>query len=325
MSESDPFQNGEGDRSRRLWWRGPTTDAPLRFPRAPSVSASRRHLPVPGRSVLALIAFLLPSPAAAWWEYGHQTIARIAMHEASPPARAATLRLLRRSHLLDTPACPARTPAQASVWADCVRALGDRFSFTAPWHYQNVDVCRPFDPTAACANGNCVSAQIDRNLRLLKDRSLPERERVAALAFLIHFVGDLHMPLHAGDRGDRGGNDVRAFYGQQRSNLHAIWDGYLAERSISTPPAGSRGLLAELTPAERTGAAAGTTIDWARESWEVSRTIAYPSLLPNPCGARPSEPPRLIQARLPALIPIVRRQVARAGLRLARLLDEALA
>jgi len=188
-----------------------------------------------GRIALVILAFL-PTPAFAWWDYGHETVARIALAEVRPATRAEVMRLLRQGALLDTPDCPVRTIGQASSWADCIRREGDRFSYTASWHYQNVNVCRPFDMESACANGNCVSAQVERNLRLLKDRTLPRRERLQALLFLIHFVGDMHQPLHAGDRGDLGGNRFSAYYGRIRSNLHAIWDGLLAERSISTRP-----------------------------------------------------------------------------------------
>jgi len=121
--------------------------------------------------------------------------------------------------------------------------MGDRFSYTGPWHYQNVDICKPFDLNSACANGNCVSAQIDRQVKLIQDRTIPMREKIAALVFLIHFVGDLHMPLHSGDRSDRGGNDVRVAYGlytSERLNLHSVWDGALAERALTTVPATRR-------------------------------------------------------------------------------------
>ncbi len=279
------------------------------------------------RSLKLLLLLLLgfaAAPASAWWEYGHETIARIAMMEVQPRTRTAVRRLLAQSHRLETPTCPSRTPEQASVWADCVRALGDRFSYTAPWHYQNVDICKPFDLAGPCANGNCVSAQIERHTRLLKDQKLPVRERVASLAFLIHFVGDMHQPMHAGDRGDLGGNRFPAFYSRIRSNLHAIWDGYLAERAISTPAADARGLLSEVAPGERPNLAAGTVADWAREAWEISRQYAYGSLAPDPCAGQPAQPPVMDQATIRTLVPIVRRQVLRGGLRLARLLDEAL-
>src|SRR3546814_1227841 len=73
----------------------------------------------------------------------------------------------------------------------------------------------------------------------LRDRHAARIDRLKALVFLIHFVGDLHQPLHAGEKGDAGGNKVNAAYGiyaPPRLNLHSVWDGLLAERAISTPP-----------------------------------------------------------------------------------------
>ena len=101
------------------------------------------------RLLVLLIAILaMPSPALAWWEYGHETVARVAWLEANPHTRAEIRRLLARSNLLETPTCPARTIEQASIWPDCIKTLQDRFSYASPWHYQNVDVCRPFDQQA---------------------------------------------------------------------------------------------------------------------------------------------------------------------------------
>jgi hypothetical protein len=271
------------------------------------------------------IAILAPSPAAAWWDYPHKVIARIAMLEVSLRTRREVARLLRHARALDTPGCPAGTIEDASIWPDCIRRLEDRFSYTARWHFQNVSICRPFDQGAACPDGNCVSAQIERNLRMLKDRELPLRERLAALAFLVHFVGDLHQPMHAADRGDGGGSRLPAHYGRIRTNLHIIWDGYLAERAITTPEAGAAGLLRELSSQDRAEAVAGTVTDWARQSWELGRNLAYGGLLAEPCADLPGEPPTLTEAQVQVRIPLVRRQVAYAGLRLARLLDEAFA
>ncbi|HEX8389332.1 MAG TPA: S1/P1 nuclease [Sphingomonas sp.] len=278
-----------------------------------------RILPV----LIALALLALPRPVLAYGVLGHETVARIALANAKPATAARARALLARARLLDTPACAAATPEAASVWPDCIRGLGPRFNYTSPWHYQNVDVCKPFELKSACRDGNCVSAQIDRQVKLLQDRTVPEREKVAALAFLIHFVGDLHMPLHAGDRADRGGNDVKAAYGvyaPEWLNLHAIWDTPLADRAVTTPPSIERAY----PDAERESFAAGTTEDWSREAWEVSRETAYRLALGDPCGPKPTARVQLGEAEIQAAIEPQRRQIARAGLRLARLLDEAL-
>ena len=283
---------------------------------------------MPIRSLMIFIAALVASasPAAAYWEYGHETVARIALDHVRPDTRAKIIGLLRQGRLLETPDCPIATIEQTSVWADCIKPLGDRFAYAYSWHYQNVDICKPFDLKGACNDGNCVSAQVERQARLLADPKVPRRERLMALAFLVHFMGDLAQPMHAGDRGDKGGNDVKANYGLVggRTNLHSIWDGYLAERSISTPPGGPGGLLGTISTAERAALAAGTVTDWSRESWETSRSQAYTSLLGDPCGDKSMIRPSLTEAAVQLLIPVVRREILAGGLRLARLLDDAL-
>ncbi len=271
----------------------------------------------------ALLA--IATPAQAYWEYGHETVASIAWSQLKPSARAKIRRLIARAPELATPSCPIRSIEEASLWADCIKP-GERFSYAFPWHFQNVDICKPFDIKANCAFGNCVSAQITRNAKLLADTKLPPRERLQALAFLVHFVGDLHQPLHSGDRSDLGGNRATARYGEVggRINLHMIWDGYLAERAISTPSPGPEGVLNDLPLSERPAAASGTVEDWSRENWDVARDHVYaPVSGGDPCANRPDRVV-LDNKAIEAAIPVLRRQVARGGLRLARLLDEAL-
>ncbi len=274
--------------------------------------------------LLAMLAGLLPAaPAQAYWEYGHETVAAIAYRNITPQVRGAIDRMLARSQLMQTPKCPARTIEEASVWADCIKQLGPRFSYAFNWHYQNVNICKPFDLKAACPDGNCVSAQIERDVKILKDAEIPLNERIQALAFLIHFVGDLHMPLHAGDRGDLGGNRVKAAYGiyaPERFNLHSLWDGWLAERAISTPPS----LIRFYSPEEAAPIAAGTVEDWSRQSWEVARDVTYATALGgDPCGPVP-ERARLSNETIAELVAPVRLNITRGGLRLARLLNETL-
>ncbi|URD60115.1 S1/P1 nuclease [Sphingomonas sp. KRR8] len=291
------------------------------------------------RLLAALCALVAAAPSAAYWEYGHETVAAVAWQSVRPETRARIEALLRQGRLLETPTCPVTTIEQASVWADCIKPLGDRFSYQSSWHYQNVNICKPFSLREACKDGNCLSAQIDRNARLLADKTLPVRERLMALAYLVHFVGDMSQPMHGGDRADKGGNDVPVTYGTiaGKTNLHSIWDGWLPERAITAGPnarpgnandanfAGrARELLGEVPPAERPTLAAGTTEDWSRQTWANARTYAYTTLLGDPCAPIPAERPLMTEAKIQSLIVPIRRQVVTGGLRLARLLDDAL-
>jgi hypothetical protein len=276
-----------------------------------------------GAALLAALA-ILPAPAHAWGDYAHRQTARIAEANVTSQTRAEIRRLLRAEKLLGTPKCPLRNFADASVWADCIRAEGWRWSFTAPWHYRTTPICEAYDPRANCANGNCVTAQIERSHRILSDKSLPDHIRLEALAFLVHFTGDIHMPLHSGDREDRGGNDRVADYGIiPELNLHWIWDGPLAERAISDP---ADPVVRRYSSAERGELGGGTAADWGRESWRIAREVVYPNAFHTEDVCTGDLPRRtaLSQDDIVAAGPVARRRVQQAGIRIAELLDSAL-
>jgi hypothetical protein len=120
------------------------------------------------------------------------------------------------------------TFVEASMWADHVRGKE-----TAAWHYVNIPIDEAtYDADRHCPKQQCVIAQIERFRHVLANPAADVRKRQKALKYLIHFVGDLHQPLHAGDNRDRGGNDVQVeFLGETINlhngkpwNLHAVWD-----------------------------------------------------------------------------------------------------
>lgn len=279
----------------------------------------RRFFP----AIIAAFALILSAPAWAWWDYGHQTVAQIALANISPKTRAEIDRLVRVQAQLGTPKCQIHNLVEAATWPDCLRSDPGRWAYTFPWHYQTHDICKPFDPNSDCANGNCISAQIDRSMKMLADKSLPAPIRLEALAFVAHLVGDIHMPLHSGDHEDQGGNKVKANYGAMTGyNLHSVWDGLLAERSISDGP----NLVRRYSAAEKAQLSGGTIADWGQESWEMSRNLAYATALNgDPCALpAPVEPVTIDQQDVAATKEALRGRIERGGLRLARLLDEAL-
>ena len=270
------------------------------------------------------MALAIPAPANAWGFYAHRQTAKIAEANISPQARAEVRRLLRAERLIGTPKCPLKNLEDASVWADCIRSDRVRWGYTAPWHYRTTPICEAYDPRSNCASGNCVTAQIDRAHRLLGDRSLPDHVRLEALAFLVHFAGDIHMPLHSGDKDDKGGNDRKATYGIKPGyNLHSIWDSPLAERAISDP---ADPVVRRYSAVERADLGGGTPQDWGRESWQIARDFIYPTAFhtDDVCNSDLPMETTLTQEDIIAGVPVVRRRVVQAGVRIGELLDSAL-
>lgn len=276
-------------------------------------------------AVALLSIALAPAPAAAWGYFGHRTTAEIALANVTPETRAAIRRLVAHSAELGTPECPIRDLADAATWPDCLRGDYPRWAYTFAWHYQTEPVREDYDVRKNCSGGNCVSAQVERNFRILSDESLPANVRLEALAFMIHFTGDIHMPLHSGDDDDRGGNDIETAYGIVPGlNLHSVWDTALAERAITAadPP-----LVRRYSAAEHAALAGGGPADWGRESWQLARDFVYPNAFdrsPLEGGELPDEA-ALTQEDIVAAVPVVERRVTQAGLRMADLLDAAFA
>lgn len=275
-------------------------------------------------AALAFLAVLAPTGAQAWGFYAHQTTGRIALANIKPETRAAMDKLFRAEALLGTPQCRLRNLLDATVWPDCVRRDQDRWGHTAAWHYRTAPIEQDYNPRSNCSGGNCVLAQIERNERVLADESLPANVRLQALAFMVHFVGDVHMPLHSGDHDDRGGNDRETDYGIIPGlNLHYIWDGPIAERAITSA---QPSLVRRYSEAEKAELAGGTPADWGRESWEIARDFVYPNAFDcTDCTGKLPEKTALTQEDIVAALPIAERRVVQAGLRMARLLDEAFA
>ncbi|MBX7532563.1 S1/P1 nuclease [Qipengyuania sp. 1XM1-15A] len=285
------------------------------------------HRAIRNRFLIACAALLalLPAQAQAWGFFAHRTTAEIALENVTPETRAKIERLLRAAPELGTPECDLASLEDASVWPDCVRRTRWRWGYTAAWHYRTAPVCEAYNPRRNCSGGNCVTAQIERSQRLLADESLPAHIRLEALAFMVHFIGDVHMPLHSGDHEDRGGNDIDTAYGIAPGlNLHWIWDGPLAERAITSSPVP---MVRRYSADERAELGGGNPDEWGRESWQTSRDFVYPNAFDRPAceGEDLPDETALTQEDIERAIPISRQRVAQAGIRMAEYLEQAFA
>lgn len=311
---------------------------------------------------LALLSFALSMPAAAWaWGCdGHQAVALIAWKQLGLSAKKGIDGLLEANPIdpqLRRFCAPAGLPAiaEVSTWADDYRGT-EAGRATGPWHYVDIpaNLRSAGDPDAYCAEG-CVTRAIEEQLKILKSDAEPAK-RAMALRFLIHFVGDLHQPLHAADNNDHGGNCVPIFFfditpqtatgreasGSYNPNLHGIWDSAMLRDHMA-----HRDWTVEQL-AEHLASQYGSRMDawtkapadpraWAVESWGLAKRFVYGEL---PVFVRYEEPVKTetcdadnhIGQRMYALHEVVNsryenlsnhlieEQLAKAGARLAKLL-----
>ena len=260
--------------------------------------------------IAAFAIFIAPAPCLAWGVEGHQIVAHIAARELTSGARAQVQDLLGGD--------PEAAMAQVSTWADEIRRSR---SNTAPWHFVDIPIgSAGYDPGRDCRNGNCIVEQIEREKMILADRQLAPPVRAEALRFLIHFVGDIHQPLHSTDNGDRGGNDVRVSFGGRQSNLHAVWDTALVQ-SLGTNAAGvADDLMAYVTANDKTKWQAGDAVDWANDTFHVASAEIYAKL---PGSGGTTAPIMLPNTYAASERAIVVTQLEKAGVRLAWMLNEA--
>ena len=174
------------------------------------------------RSLLstALGCFLVLSaaaPAGGWGATGHRVVGRIAQNHLSEKTRRAIEALLDGESL-----------AQISTYPDEVRS-DPAFDFARPFHFISIDVDETFETLERSPDGDILDA-LERFEARLRHPDTTSEDRVEALAFLVHLVGDLHQPLHVGRRDDLGGNRVGVRWFRQTTNLHSVWDSRMIDQ-----------------------------------------------------------------------------------------------
>jgi hypothetical protein len=301
------------------------------------------------------IAGLAMAPAAkAWGCKGHQTVALIAEKHLTPEARQLVQKLLSENPIDPKLSryCGGATRdlmADASTWADDIRAERKN----GPWHY--IDIPRgsergPLEPY--CGKEGCVTRAISEQLAILKDGGTEGTKRAEALRYIIHFVGDLHQPLHTITNADEGGNCVPVKYLRRKPrehnhsfspNLHSIWDGAIPERDAEGADPGeyAETLDARFAADIEKWQKAGIHVeDWVWEGHEIAERVVYGNLRPkigiepnvavHSCSDDNNIGDRLLQQNITAdegyqeqAATAAEKRLEEGGVRLAMILNEA--
>jgi hypothetical protein len=242
-----------------------------------------------------------PPPAWGWGAEGHEAIAHIAQRHLSRRAERQVTRLL-----------DGHSMAYWAAWADGLR--GDaRYDGFRTWHYANADEGFTYSTAPKLPTGDVYTA-VETCIDVLEDRSASDSLRTMYLKLLIHFVGDMHCPMHAGHASDRGGNGFRIEFRGSATNLHRLWDSQIVDAARPGWDAWEWSVSADRTMNRREERAVfgGGPLEWMEQTVEVSHRLYVETPQDKPVG----------QDYVRRQTPLIEQKFTEAGHRLARLLND---
>jgi len=256
------------------------------------------------RLLLGVLLPLLPFQGYSWGPTGHRVVGEIASQHLSPQARKAIQALLGRESL-----------AMIANWPDFIKSdTTHRYDHTSPWHYLDFPAgadAEQFDNLLKKAKGENLYTQTQAMIQQLKSSSASKEQKVFALKFLVHMIGDMHQPLHVGRDEDQGGNKVSVYWFDRPTNLHRVWDEHLIEFQQLSYTEYAKAL--DIVPAAAvTRLQAGSIRDWMFESHVLADKVY----------AKTKEGDKLSFRYNYWFQEDLNQQLLKGGLRLAKILNE---
>jgi nuclease S1 len=273
----------------------------------------------------AVLSFtFFAAPCLAWGEDGHVVVGKIAEANLNARTKAKIAELFDKGSIGDKDLC---------MWADQIRSRGvlkDKYPNNDKWHYINIDVTAKPEDFKPDDSGDHVLGAIERFRKVLVNESASKEDRQDALKFLVHFIGDMHQPLHTCFRNDdRGGNlqPIKSYAGatEAKLNLHWIWDTHLlrAEKGVLTPEDFATRLDGETTAEQREEWSKGTVKDWVWDSHAIAARTVYQFVDGTELPPRDQPAIELTEDNYgKANRPVVREQLKKGGVRLAKMLND---
>jgi endonuclease G, mitochondrial len=218
--------------------------------------------------------------------------------------------------------------ANVALWPDGFK-FKPGMEASKEWHFIDLPITKDItekDFPEYCKDRNCVVDQIYDQLAILKDDSSDPAKRFEALCYVVHFCGDIHQPLHCADDNDRGGNNKKVLYMNIKKpvNLHSVWDTkiiqtYMRENGEKTNQDFANDIIKNDIPKDTSDWTNSRPEDWAMESYDLAKNKIYPAYYDAGPGT-----PKLGQDYVDEMSPVIKDQLAKGGVRLAYLLEQAL-
>ena len=251
------------------------------------------------RLIVVCLALLATCNVFGWGQKGHDVVAYIAENHLTPEAAQRVAEVL-----------GGRSLVYYANWMDNASHT-PAYAHTKTWHYMNIDEGETLETQPRHPKGDVLTA-INGIIKHIEKGKLSKEEEFDELRMLIHLMGDMHCPMHAGRSTDLGGNRVKVLYFNRETNLHSIWDSSLVESAHNWSYSEWQFQLDRLTDGEKVSASEGTPTDWFNQTQEICTEI-YES---TPAKSD------LSFDYIAKYTPVIEQQFLRGGYRLARLLND---
>lgn len=214
---------------------------------------------------LTLIAlfFYLPVQTMAWGQLGHRVVAQIADAYLTPKARIEVQKILGNESM-----------AMAANWGDFIKS-DPSYRYLSSWHYVDLKQGMTFEQASLYLKTDTVPNAYNKlifMIKELKNKALPQDKKLLYLRMVIHIVGDIHQPFHAGRADDQGGNKIQLMWGNEQTNLHSIWDTKLIETQQYSYTEYAHN-LAHTTAAQRAAWQKTNLLQWIYESNQIAESV----------------------------------------------------
>ena len=252
------------------------------------------------RFLIAIVALCTTLSSFGWGQKGHDVVAYIAECNLTPEVYQKVVKKLGNHSLV-----------YFANWLDNA-SYSDQYRYTKSWHYANVDEGFTYDTMTKNEKGDVVTA-IESLIAELKSGKLSAEQENVRLRMLIHLVGDIHCPMHAGHLSDRGGNEVNVKFFNRDTKLHKVWDSELVEAAHKwSYTEWEQQLNRYCTAEEKAKLAQGKAKDWLDQSHAIATEIYK---------ATPDKS-RISYDYIAYYTPVVEKQLLSGGIRLANILNE---
>lgn len=251
--------------------------------------------------ILFIVLFLVPKTINAsndWGKTGHRVTGEIAQKYLTKKTQRVINELLNGQSL-----------AFVANYADDIKSDKEYRSY-GPWHYVNFPFDSTYEQHPKSEKGDLIMG-INTCVAILKNENASREEKIFHLKMLVHFIGDLHQPLHIGLADDKGGNDFQVLWFKDGTNLHRVWDYHMIDDYDMSYTEFAEN-AENLSKNKLQQFQAGTVIDWMYDSRDLCKQVYANTEIGDKLSYRYSYD----------YMNVVRTQLQKGGIRLAVLLND---